>query len=374
MSRKKAKTSLVPIYYNFGRLKSTGASTLVAVGGKGIGKTWDGRDECIDAAASGRRFVYIRKWHSQITYRKCAELFVKQDATCRDRLGSTIDFPAGKMAFVNSDTKEVYGWATSLEDAYEMKGQDYPGVRTIFFDEFLDGDRMEDEFARYQNVISTITRHTDDVTIFLCANSITRDNCYFRNFGIDIAKMKPGDIAVVKHALGATVAVEYCRSNVYVDPNLGRVSNKYVGFDRGPDTRMILFGEWTHPPIETREIDGYTWVSERTVFPVYVYIQGSFFEMSVSFAGEVAYVRKVNARSDRIGLHIRKIVTSEFSTTFTHPDGSIVPKYLTFASTGNDDLLEYARLFRQFRTAGRIIGVDPVDTHDFLRFFDSMPL
>lgn len=374
MSRKKAQSNLVPIYYNFDRLKTTGAATLVAVGGKGIGKTWDCRDECIDAAASGRTFVYLRKWHNQVTWRKCADLFVKQDKTCIEKLGATIDFPAGRMAFVNSQTREVLGWATSLEDAYVMKGQDFPNVKVIFFDEFLDDDPIENEFARFQNVISTITRHADDVTILMAANSITRDNCYFRNFGIDIAKMKPGDIAVVNHLLGATVAVEYCRSNIYVDPAVGHVSNKYVGFDHGPDTRMILYGEWTHPPIETREIDGYTWVSERTVFPIYVYIQGSFFEMSCSFAGEVAYVRKVNAQPDRLGKHVRKVVTSEFSTTFKHADGTIVPKYLTFASTGNDDLLEYARLFRQFRTAGRIIGVNPIDTHDFLRFFDSMPL
>ena len=373
MSRKK-KQLPAPKWYNFDRLRSTGATTLAAVAGKGIGKTWDARKIMVDTAAGGRTFVYLRKWHNQVTWRNCAKLFVKQDKYCIERLGGTIDFPAGRMAFVNTDTGETLGWSVSLEDAYTMKGQDYPNVQTIFFDEFLDGDRMEDEFARYQNVISTITRHADDITIYLAANTISRDNCYFRNFGIDIGKMKPGDIAVVNHVLGATVAVEYCRSSVYVDPTVGHVTNKYVGFDHGPDSKMILLGEWTHPPIETREIDGYTWAADRTVFPVYVYIQGSFFEMSASFAGEVAFVRKVNVQPDRIGVHVRKIVTSEFTQTFKHSDGTIVPKYLTFASIGNEDLLECIKLFRQFRQAGRIIGVSPLETYDFLRFFDTMPL
>lgn len=373
MSRK-VKKILVPKFQTYDRIDATGAATRGLVGGKGIGKTWGARSKMIDAAAAGRRFVYLRKWHSQITYRKNATLFAKQDKECIAKLGSVIDFPASKMAFVNAETGDVLGWACSLEDAYEMKGQDYPGVSVIFFDEFLDDDRIEDEFARYQNVISTITRHATDVVIYLAANSITRDNPYFRNFGIDIARMKPGDIAVVSHALGATVAIEYCRSSVYVDPDVGRVANKYVGFDNGPDTRMILFGEWTHPPIETREIDGNTWLSNRNVLPCYVYVQGTFFEMSLCYAGETAYVRRVHAQPDRLGQHVRKIITSEFHNTFRRSDGSIVPKYLTFASTGNEPLLEDVRLFRRFREAGRIIGVDPIDTHDFLRFFDSMPV
>ena len=373
MSRKK-KIAAKPHYQTFDRIDATGAGTRVLVGGRGIGKTYGVRQKMIRTAARGMKFFYIRKWHDMVTWRKNAGLFVKHDKECRDLLGGEIDFPAGRMAFVNTATDEIIGYAGSLEDAYRLKGMDFPNVQTIFFDEFLDDDPLENEFALYQNLISTITRERKDVTIYLASNTITRDNVYFRTFGIDIAKMRPGDVAVVNHALGATVAIEYCRSSVYVDPDVGRVANRYVGFDNGPETRMILFGEWAHPPIETREIDGVTWASERTILPVYVYIQGSFFEMSLCYAGETAFVRKVNAQPGRLGLHVRKIITSEFTQTFKHTDGSIVPKYLTFASTGNDLLLEDVRLFRRFREAGRIIGIDPVDTHDFLRFFDSMPL
>lgn len=371
---RKQKHGPVPIWQTFDRVRSTGAGTCVLFSGRSIGKTWDGRKICIDTAARGMKFFYLRKYHSMVTWRKNAALFVKQDDYCVEKLGGTIDFSAGRMAFINTATDEIVGWAGSLQDAYLMKGQDFPEVQTIFFDEFLDDAPLENEFALYQNVISTITRNRTDVTILLAANTVTRDNVYFRNFGIDIAKMRPGDVAVVNHSLGATVAAEWCRASAFIDPSVGRVSNRYVGFDNGPETRMILYGEWTHPPIETREIDGITWASERNVLPVYVYIQGAFYEMSVCYAGETAFVRKVNAHPERIGQHVRKIITSEFHNTFKHTDGTIVPKYLTFASTGNEMLLEDVRLFKRFREAGRVIGVDPVDTHDFLRFFDSMPV
>lgn len=374
MSRKKKQIGAAPIWQTTERVDHTGATTRVMVGGRQIGKTTCCRSIMIDTAASGRRFIYMRKNHSMVTWRKNATLFVKHDDECIKKLGGVIDFPQGKMAFVNTATDEVIGWAVALEDAYILKGTEFPGVKTIFFDEFLDDAPIPDEFALYQNIVSTITRMSDDVVIYMASNTVVRDNVYFRNFGVDISRLKPGDVAVVNHALGATVAVEYCRANPFVNPETGRVANKYVGFDNSPETRMILFGEWTHPPIETREIDGFTWASDRVVFPVLVYIQGSFFEMSVSLAGEVAFVRKINSDKDHIGQNVRKIVTSEFNNTFHRADGSIVPKYLTFASTGNENLLEGVRLFKRFRQAGRVIGIEPVDTHDFLRFFDSMPL
>lgn len=373
MSRK-VKTAATPHYQDFTRIDETGATTRILAGGRDIGKTWGALGKCIDVAATGRRFVYVRKFHSMVTWRKNATLFVKRDKECVKKLGGTIDFPAGRMAFINTETDEVLGWACSLEDAYTLKGTEFPGVKIIVFDEFLDDAPMQNEFAYYQYLIGTLTKSYDDIVIYLLTNTVTRDNTYFRNFGFDIAKMKVGDIAVVNHALGATVALEYCRSSVYINPETGRASNKYVGFDNSPASRMIMFGEWTHPPIETREIDGYTWASDRYVLPFYVYIQGMFFELSMSFAGEVAFVRKVNAQPDRLGEHVRRVVTSEFHNTFRHSDGSIVPKYLTVASLGSLELLEQVKTFRRFREAGRVIGVDPVDTHDFLRFFDSMPI
>lgn len=373
MSRR-VKRFLTPHYQDFTRIRSVGASTMLLVGGRDIGKSWGSRSIMLDTAASGRRFVFVRKFHNMITWRKNATLFVKQDRECIEKIGGTVDFPSSRMAFVNTETDEVIGWATSLEDAYDIKGEEFPGIKTIVFDEFLDDSPMQNEFELYQYLIGTLTKSQDDVEIFLLANTVTRDNCYFRNFGIDIARMKPGDIAVVNHELGATVAIEYCRSSVYINPETGRASNKYVGFDASPASRMIMYGEWAHPPIETREIDGNTWASERSVLPVLVYIQGSFFEMSLNFSGETAYVRRVHTQKEKVGENVRKIITSEFGNTFKRADGSIVPKYLTFASTGNDALLESVRLFRRFRQAGRIIGTDPIDTHDFLRFFDSMPL
>ena len=374
MSRKAKRPSATPHYQDFTRIDSTRCTIRVLCGGRDIGKTWGIRSKMIDVAATGRKFIYVRKDHSMITWRKNATLFVKQDKECVQKLGGTIDFPSGKMAFVNTETDEVIGWAASLEDAYDIKGAEYPGTKLIFYDEFLDDAPMKDEFDYFVYLVGTLTKTYDDIIIYMATNTVNRDNVYFRNFGIDIAKMKPGDIAIVNHLLGATVAVEYCRSNVYMNPETGRATNKYVGFDHSAATRMVMFGEWQHPPIETREIDGVTWATDRMVFPVLVYIQGMFFEMSVDVAGEVAFVRRINADAEHIGKNIRKIITAEFGNTFRHHDGSIVPKYLTFQGTGNESLLEGVRLFKRFRDAGRIIGVDPVDTHDFLRFFDTMPI
>lgn len=373
MSRKK-KTQLVPHYQDFTRLDATGAVIRVLVGGRDIGKTWGIRSKIIDVVASGRRFIYVRKNHGMIVVNKNRSLFVKQDKECKEKLGSVIDFSKSEMSFVKQETGEVIGWATSLQDAYQIKGTEFPGTKIIFYDEFLDDAPIVNEFAAFQRLIGTLTKSYDDIVIYMATNTVTRDNAYFRNFGFDVAKMRPGDIAVVNHVLGATVAMEYCRSSVFIEPDTGIAKNRYVGFDHSDETRMIMFGEWTHPPIETREIDGITWASSRIVIPALVYLAGKFYELSIASSGQVAFVRTINSQIDRIGFQFHRVITSEFHNTFKHPDGSIVPKYLTFASTGSEVLTNAIRAFRQYRTAGRIIGTDPVDTHDFLRYFDTMPV
>ena len=373
MSRKK-KTQLVPHFQDFTRLDSTGCTIRCLVGGRDIGKTWGIRSKIIDVVASGRKFIYVRKNHSMITINKNRTLFVKQDKECMEKLGSVIDFSKAEMAFVLQSTGEVIGWASSLQDAYNVKGTEFPGTKLIFYDEFLDDAPMMNEFASFQRLIGTLTKSYDDIIVYMATNTVTRDNTYFRNFGFDVSKMRPGDIAVVNHIMGATVAMEYCRSSVFIEPETGLAKNHYVGFDHSDETRMIMFGEWTHPPIETREIDGITWASARVVIPALVYLAGKFYELSIASSGQVAFVRVINSQPDRIGSHFHRVITSEFHNTFKHADGTIVPKYLTFASTGSEVLINAIRSFKQYRSAGRIIGLDPVDTHDFLRYFDTMPV
>lgn len=358
-------------WYSYDRLIATGCSTLVAVGGRRIGKTWGAREMMIECASKGKRFVYMRKHHAEITIPKMRGLFAKQDDLAISMLGGRIDFARNIGGFVNeNDPETLIGYRVSLDDAYQIKGNDFINVGVIFFDEFLDDDMYQGEFEDYQNVIATITSTSNDAIVVLAANSITRENTYFRNFGVDIARMRAGDIAIVRHDFGASVAVEYCASRTLVRD--GKPYHKYVGFDHSPASKMILLGEWEHPPVETKGIDGITWASERCVMPFRIYISGRFFEIAISPA-EVAFIRVVNHHPQRLPSDTPFVVTSDFAVDFRDSSGMIVPKWATFRAIGSADIDNTINHLARLIDGGRYIGVDPLDTYDFLRWFKSIP-
>lgn len=137
-----------------------------------------------------------------------------------------------------------YAFALSTWENY--KSTSYPRITTILFDEFLTrGAYLTDEFVLFQNMLSTIIRDRDDVTVFMCGNTVNMFSPYFKEMGLDnIHKMKPGDIQVYKFATmhkdeTLTIAVEFAD----MPSSEGKASDKYFAFGN-PRLKMITTGMW----------------------------------------------------------------------------------------------------------------------------------
>ena len=140
------------------------------------------------------------------------------------------------------DTKPLaYAFSLTKEETY--KGRSYPDVTTIFFDEFMTrGYYLNDEFLLFTSVCSTIIRLRTDVTIIMCANTITTYCPYFVEMGLKHAKkLEDGGVEVYK--IGDTdgkVVVMHTESMTKAG---SKPSNIYFCFDN-PKLKMITGGAW----------------------------------------------------------------------------------------------------------------------------------
>ena len=98
------------------------------------------------------------------------------------------------------------------------------------------GRYLVNEFILFQNLLSTIIRQRNDVTIFMCANTVNKYACpYFTEMGLHrVKEMKQGEIDVYTYGdSGLLVAVEFSDS-----PSKSKPSDVYFAFNN-PRLQMI---------------------------------------------------------------------------------------------------------------------------------------
>lgn len=133
-------------------------------------------------------------------------------------------------------------YAFYLSGSEHDKGNSYPYVKTIIFDEFISRyGYLPDEFVLFTNTLSTIIRQRGDVRVFMLGNTVNKYCPYFGEMGLShVKEMKHGDIDIYTYGETGelTVAVEYTAPNIK-----GKTSDKYFAFDN-PKLKMITRGEW----------------------------------------------------------------------------------------------------------------------------------
>lgn len=175
----------------------------------------------------------------------------------------SIQYYAGKYYLANTDSKTgkitrsdlvvAYAFSISASSSDHYKSANIPTIKWICFDEFITRDfYIKNEFIHFMNLISTIVRDRDDVTIFMLGNTVNRYCPYFREMGITrIMKMKQGDIDVYTYGNSSLkVAVEYTKTT----GGSGKKSDVYFAFDN-PRLKMITSGEWEigmYPHLEVK--------------------------------------------------------------------------------------------------------------------------
>lgn len=343
-------------FYRLYRLLSRPASYYGIVGERSNGKTYSVKERIIDKLHdNGDKFVYMRRMHRHITRKKMKKVFQDINEYAYEKLNSFISYDTENDFTITDENgkKQTVGACVSIEDAIDLKGIPYNEIKTIFFDEFLDLNYMEDEIERFLNIISTIVRERNDVEIFLCGNTISKYCPYFELFGVDPRKLKQGEIAYFTHKKGVTFALEYCKSKVQ---ELGKEkTHKYLGFDDNKTVDMILYGDWEYKETNIKNIDGIGWNSNRTLIPTYITSLGNVYEMSLTHEKDkILFVRKINTQNGFVKTNIKYNLSFDNSIVLNSKNGS-VPIY-----TKVSKLFMGENLYNQLQIAKECLRVNRV--------------
>lgn len=134
-------------------------------------------------------------------------------------------------------------FAFSLTSDEHYKSISYPKIRTVLFDEFLTRKYyLPDEFIKFTSILSTIIRLRDNVTIFMCGNTVNKYCPYFAEMGLNHVKtQKQNTIDIYRYGeSGLTVAVEFTGDAEF---QKSKASNKYFAFNN-PKLKMVTSGQW----------------------------------------------------------------------------------------------------------------------------------
>lgn len=256
------------LYYSLDDILSRKAQYNVIIGERSNGKTYAVLKHGLENyVKTGKQLAIVRRYVEDIRGKRGSQFF---EALNSNNVVS--DLTKGRYTFVKHVNRKFYlayydedlnkdildnrpcAFSFALNEMEHDKSTSYPDVTTIMFDEFLTRDRyLRDEFTVFMNVVSTIVRLRDDVTIFMLANTVNKYSPYFEEMGLrHINQMKQGTIDLYKYGKSKLkVAVEYC-----VSLNKSKPSNIYFAFDN-PKLQMITGGVWEmslypHCPVKYR--------------------------------------------------------------------------------------------------------------------------
>lgn len=170
-------------YYSFDRLLSYGGVINMAVGARGLGKTYGAKRLVIrNAVRKGEEFVYVRRFKTELKH--VSTFFNDISAEFPDYEFRVV----GRMASYRVRGDEDSAWTTmgyfiALSSAATLKSVSYPKVTTMIFDEFIIemGSRryLPGEVDTFLDLYSTIDRNQDRVRVLMLSNAVRSVNPYF---------------------------------------------------------------------------------------------------------------------------------------------------------------------------------------------------
>lgn len=250
------------------------AKYYISIGERSNGKTYSSLDYAlVNYKKNKEQFAYLRRWGEDIRPKNLASLFDSHLSNGRivDLFGPTynsLEYSSGRFNLTkrneegkkDSEVEPVcIGRAFDLNGMEHYKSIAFPEITTVIFDEFLSRNGyIPNEFILFENALSTIIRHRDNVKILMLGNTVNKYCPYFEEMGlIHINKQAQGSIDVYRYGSSSLeVVVEYCES---VKKSGGKKSDVYFAFDN-PELKMITDGTWEigiypHLPVKYKPKD-----------------------------------------------------------------------------------------------------------------------
>lgn len=232
-------------YWGEDDLKS-GATYIIALGGRSIGKSYFYRRTAVeDWYRNGALLGYVRRYAEDVTPTKVLAYFTKIDmAQITGGEYNGIECRGGTINAIHRDDKNKvdarklmgYYFALSMDEHY--KSQDYVPIDYFVFEEVVTSGRyLADEPNRLQNLISTIVRD-NDTCVLMIGNTITRACPYFSEWSLThVPRMQPGDADTYHVGDDTDVRVVMCAPAKDIKKQSSRMFF-------GKSKKMIVDNQW----------------------------------------------------------------------------------------------------------------------------------
>lgn len=253
MSIKKVKNYVgeTLFVYDVTDIQKEKAQYNLIIGERSNGKTYSILELIVkNYKESGMQGAYVRRWADDIKSANMSNLFssIVLNGLLEGTGFTHVIYRQKAFWFAKREKdknildEKPFCYAFSLSAMEHDKSIDYPTITTILFDEFISRIAyLPNEFALFQNVLSSIIRARDNVTIYMCANTVSFDAPYFRDFGISNPRgLKQGEITTFYYGEDKELkmALEYCGVN---KNRRKKKSDKYFCFEQ---SKMITTGAW----------------------------------------------------------------------------------------------------------------------------------
>lgn len=245
------------------RIRKENADYNIVVGERGNGKTYDIQKMCIEKfLKTGEQCFLLRRWMEDVKPSNAANfwdgnLLAKltdmsggrfRNIVLRGMRYIAVDYDDKGKPIVNEENTIGFIW--DVNEAERLKGQSFPSVTNIVFEEFISLSQMgyiPDEVTLFLNCLSTIIRDRTNVKVWMLGNTVNPYNPYFKHFGIKGLELRQGEIWTKTDTLtGCKLAVEFCAQRR--QGSLKGTSAKYFAFGTADgSTDMILTGQWQLP-------------------------------------------------------------------------------------------------------------------------------
>lgn len=238
-------------YYDCSKILAEGSIYNLVIGQRANGKTYGFIDEALhEYLENGYPSVYIRRYDESIT---SANIFKLCTPHIPDMIvesnGNWNNFEYKNRCFVPTRINEENGkveakgepflYCVGLNSWEHKKGQDRGFVKYIIFDEFLTRDTyLNDEYAKFMNLLSSFIRDRVGTTIVMLGNTVNKFCPYFSKFKINMKDIKQGFIYNFKYG-ETTLSLEYCKPS----SNTSKVNKTYFDFQE-KQLDMIKNGYW----------------------------------------------------------------------------------------------------------------------------------
>ncbi len=188
-------------YWDRKPIMATGADIMMIYGQNCAGKSYQVKEECIEAAMRGERFFYLRRMVTEVNQTKATLYFDDMPINkLTNGLWEGIEAWQGMFFFWRTDEKgkkvksEYIGAYDSVYNWQKIKSVAWVNFTVIDFEEFIAaGVYLEDEPTKLMRCITAIFRDHKG-KVFMLGNTISRVVPYFQEWTPNVPKQEQGTI------------------------------------------------------------------------------------------------------------------------------------------------------------------------------------